>query len=238
MIEIKQFGDQGLLVSFEQRIDPTINDKVIELSEAVLAHFSSAIRFTIPAYCSLTIQYDPKLVSFQSLSENIHLLLNQSSAEQVRKTRQVEVPVCYDPVFGLDIDEFCQSKAWQAAELVRRHAEPTYRVYMLGFLPGFVYMGKLPDALQCKRRNTPRLRVPERSVAIAGSQTGVYPSEAPGGWHIIGRTPLALMRPQEEESFLFRAGDQVRFKPISLKQYQEIERQISKGQYEIGISYV
>lgn len=238
MIEIKPFGNQGLLVNFEQKIDPDINDKVIALSEAVLAQFSSAIHYTIPAYCSLTIQYDPKLVSFQSLSDNIHRLCKEEKNDQVRKTRQLVIPVCYDPVFGLDMEEFCQSKGWQAADLVRMHSELTYRVYMLGFLPGFVYMGKLPEALQCKRKSTPRLRVPERSVAIAGAQTGIYPSEAPGGWHIIGRTPLALTRPEEEEGFLFKAGDQVQFKPITLKQYQEIEMQITQGQFVIETSYV
>ena len=211
---------------------------MIALSEAVRTQFSAAIRFVIPAYCSLTIQYDPGLVSFQVLSSHIHRLFKKGKGDQARKTRHLVVPVCYDPVFGLDIEDFCQTKAWETAELIRRHVEPLYRVYMLGFLPGFVYMGKLPETLQCKRRSTPRLRVPERSVAIAGAQTGIYPSEAPGGWHIIGRTPLALMRPQEEEGFLFKAGDQVQFKSITLEQYQEIEVQVEQGLYVLETSYV
>lgn len=238
MIEIIQFGDQGILVNFEQKIDPNINDKVIELSEAILAEFSTAIHYMIPAYCSLTVQYDTKLVSFQSLSDHIHLLFKEGKSDRIRKTRQLVIPVCYDPIFGLDIEEFCQTKALGVAELVRRHTAPSYRVYMLGFLPGFVYMGKLPESLHCKRRSTPRLRVPERSVAIAGAQTGIYPSEAPGGWHIIGRTPLALMRPQEEDGFLFKAGDQVQFKPITIEQYHRIEVQVEQGQYALETSYV
>ena len=237
MLEIKRFGDRGILVNFEQRIEAEINQQVIQLSERLLAEYPNGILYTIPAYCSLTIQYDLQLLSFTQLSESIEAFVNRPMNKEEEKLRKLEIPVCYHPDFGLDLDTVCEQKGLSPERLIEEHTKPYYRVYMLGFLPGFVYMGKLSELLSCKRRSDPRLRVPQQSVAIAGEQTGIYPSEAPGGWNIIGRTPLPLIDPKKSEPFLFKAGDKVRFKAIGVTEFQRIEAAVSNGSYEIKVSH-
>lgn len=236
MVEIKRFGDRGILVNFEQKIEKAINEQVIQLSENLMQRHSSNLLYTIPAYCSLTIQYDPKQLTFAQLSKSIEELLANSKAKASVSLRQIEVPVCYDPQFGLDLDDLSKHKGLSREALISAHTRPTYRVYMLGFLPGFVYMGTLPKSLICKRRSNPRIRVPQQSVAIAGEQTGIYPSEAPGGWNILGRTPLPLITPDNPEPFLFRAGDRVKFNAISLAEYHQIEEQLTAGNYRLKVS--
>lgn len=235
MLEIKRFGDRGILVNFEQRIEAAINQEVIQLSERLVAKHGKGLIYTIPAYCSLTIQYDPSLLSFNQLSKSIEELANNPMSQAETHVRKLEIPVCYDPDFGLDLASLCQSKGLSSEQLITEHTTPHYRVYMLGFLPGFVYMGKLPKILSCKRRSDPRLRVPQQSVAIAGEQTGIYPSEAPGGWNIIGRTPLPLIAPEQSEPFLFKAGDLVKFKAIDRLEFQRIEEAVMEGNYQIQV---
>lgn len=237
MLEIKRFGDRGILVNFEQRIESEINQRVIQLSERLISQHPSGLLYTIPAYCSLTIQYDPKLLSFAQLSKSIEDLIAAPTDQVERNTRKLDIPVCYDPEFGLDLEAICRDKDISPDRLIEEHTKPDYRVYMLGFLPGFVYLGKLPNTLACKRRSDPRLRVPQQSVAIAGEQTGIYPSEAPGGWNIIGRTPLPLIEPDKPEPFLFRAGDLVRFRSVDKDQFKEIEEAVFAGNYEIKVSH-
>ena len=237
MPEIIRFGDRGILVNFEQKIEAEINEQVIRLSEDLLHQHGDSLLYTIPAYCSLTIQYDPKRTNFKALSGSITSLLNRTTSPATSSHRKIEVPVCYDTTFGLDMVEVCANKGINSATLITEHTKPTYRVYMLGFLPGFVYMGKLSQSLWCTRRRDPRLLVPPESVAIAGAQTVIYPSEAPGGWNIIGRTPLPLIQPDAEEPFLFKAGDLVNFKAISLQEYHEIEEQVKTGIYNLKVSY-
>ena len=238
MPEIKRFGDRGILVNFEQKIETKINEQVIKLSEDLLQQHANSLLYTIPAYCSLTIQYDPKQTTFAELSASIERLLNKNTSQTITTRRQLEIPVCYDRTFGLDIAEICTSKGISSEALIAEHSQPTYRVYMLGFLPGFVYLGKLPQALWCKRRKDPRLRVPAQSVAIAGAQTGIYPSEAPGGWNILGRTPLPLISPDSTEPFLFKAGDLVNFNSISVQEFHEIEQRVKEGTYKVQVAYV
>lgn len=239
MPEIKRFGDRGILVNFAQQIDPDINELVIQLDEDLRQSLPNEIQYTIPAYCSLTIQYDPDLISFAAIKSTLSELLNQEKRPAtVSQHREITVPVCYDVSLGWDLAELSQELDLSIEGLIKLHTTQIYRVYMLGFLPGFVYMGKLPTALQCRRKTTPRLRVPQGSVAIAGFQTGIYPSEGPGGWNIIGQTPLPPLRPRRSDPFLFRAGDQVRFEDISLAEYGEITKQLEAGTYELKIAYV
>lgn len=237
MLEIKRFGDRGILVNFEQRIEAALNRQVIQLSERLEAKHGASLLYTIPAYCSLTIQYDPSHLSFNQLSRSIEEIVCTPMGRAETNVRKLEIPVCYDPDFGLDLDSLCQSKGLSQEQFIAEHSTPHYRVYMLGFLPGFVYMGKLPETLICKRRRDPRLRVPQQSVAIAGEQTGIYPSEAPGGWNIIGRTPLPLIAPEKSEPFLFKAGDLVRFKVIDRLEFQRIEAAVAAGNYQIQVKH-
>ncbi|MEM1120715.1 MAG: 5-oxoprolinase subunit PxpB [Bacteroidota bacterium] len=253
---IKIYGDQALLVNFEQRIDPAINAAVIALQNAIEQAQIDGVTFQIPAYCSLTVGYDPSKIEFAVLSEVVRQigagLVERASACPVTKalafdpscggkskdlltgrtkvsrngfgtscstSRLLRIPVCYEPPYALDLEDLSTQKGISQEDIINLHTSQTFKVYMLGFLPGFVFMGKLPNALQCNRKVTPRLRVPPSSVGIAGLQTGIYPTESPGGWQIIGRTPLTIFDPKKEQPFYFRAGDEVQFYAISKEEF-------------------
>lgn len=237
MKEIIAYGDRAILINFDQRIDPDINQVVIQLSQAIEAAGWVGVQYLIPAYCSLTLAYDPSLTTYQTLKTAIEALHNSSSALSDSGHRKIVIPVCYEDHFAWDLAEIAKTTQLVPEEVIRLHTSTTFRVYMLGFLPGFVYMGRLPEALQCKRKTTPRLKVPAQAVALAGFQTGIYPSEAPGGWQIIGQTPVKVFDPRLEDPFLFRAGDSVSFRSISRKEFEQIEQEETHLKYKPLIQY-
>jgi len=221
-----------MLINFEQQIDPAINAAVIALQNAIVQAKIEGISYMIPAYCSLTVGYDPKVIEFSILQEvvkQIGIKIFDNNGGKVSDNvggiryegipRLLKVPVCYEEPYALDIKELSEEKGVSVAKIIELHTSQIFKVYMLGFLPGFVFMGKLPDALQCNRKVTPRLRVPASSVGIAGFQTGIYPTESPGGWQILGRTPLRIFNPQLDNPFHFQAGDEVQFYSISADEF-------------------
>lgn len=235
---IKIYGDQALLLNFEQKIDPTINAAVIALKNALDQANIDGVTYQIPAYCSLTVGYNPKVIDFETLTVVIRQISSKlfdnwdgnvsDTLEGIRyegDTRQLKIPVCYEAPYALDMQELSKEKGLSVEKIIDLHTRQIFKVYLLGFLPGFVFMGKLPDALQCNRKVTPRLRVPASSVGIAGFQTGIYPTESPGGWQIIGRTPLSIFNPQRDNPFHFRAGDEVQFYSISAEEFTYLSNQ-------------
>ena len=208
MMTFHPYGDSAILINFEQRIDADINAQVSALTRSIEAANIDGITFCIPAYCSLTVGYDPSILHYEQWSQILQSLINsvQTKVEQ-KEVRKLQIPVCYDLAFAIDMEEVQRQKDLSVEEIINLHESTTYRVYMLGFLPGFAYMGRLPEALYVKRKTTPRLRVPAQSVGLAGFQTGIYPSIAPGGWQIIGKTPLKTFDGRKENPFLFQAGD-------------------------------
>lgn len=230
MINILRYGDQALLINFEQKIEEKINEQVIELKVAIEQKDLKGFRYLIPAYCSLTLAYNPFLTDFDTLEKEIHeIALGMSHANVKRTSRNLIVPVCYDKGYALDFEEVMEQTGFSREKIIELHTQHKFRVFMLGFMPGFTYMGKLPPSLFCKRKKTPRLKVPGGSVGLAGFQTGIYPSELPGGWQIIGRTPLPLFDPYAEKPFLFQAGDRVGFTSISPGEYEKLAEQIAAG---------
>jgi inhibitor of KinA len=224
MMNIHPYGDCALLINFEQRIAPEINARVIDLNEAIDSAGLPGITFCIPAYCSLTVGYDPMVVRFETLREQITVLAQGGAiGTEYRSSRQLKIPVCYEQPYALDFTDVSRQNGLSREEIIALHTATKFRVYMLGFLPGFAYMGRLPEALFCSRKTTPRLRVPAQSVGLAGFQTGIYPTEAPGGWQIIGRTPLKVFDGAQEDPFLFRPGDEVVFEAISAAEFERIE---------------
>lgn len=222
MISFHPYGTQALLINFEQKIDPAINARAIQLSSKLENVPFKGITFCIPAYCSLTIGFDPNVINFGELVAKIKALMqNIEKEEKTILSRLLEIPVCYELPYALDLAEIASQTGLTKKEIVAKHCNQVYQVYILGFLPGFAYMGKLPEELFCKRKKTPRLRVPELSVGLAGFQTGIYPAEAPGGWQIIGATPFSIFDSSKKNPFLFRAGDQVKFYPISEREYDK-----------------
>lgn len=228
------YGDQALLVNFEQKIDAGINKQVIALKDALEREELAGILYTIPAYCSLTIAYDPNQTNYSKLSGEVERLIMSISEDSLTKPgRKLLIPVCYDKEFALDFGDLSEQTSLTREEIIEIHTKTEFRVYMLGFMPGFTYMGKLPEKLYCKRKKSPRLKVPTGSVGLAGFQTGIYPSELPGGWQIIGRTPLSLFDPNLADPFLFQAGDLVQFRKIGLDEYGEIKKQENIGMFNL-----
>lgn len=227
---IKLYGDQAILINFEQKIDPAINAAVIALKNAIETAAISGITFMIPAYCSLTIGYNRAIIEYEILVKVIEQIsTNQLTARNSNNTQkkacQLKIPVCYELPYALDLALLSKEKSISRERIIALHTSQIYKVYMLGFMPGFVFMGKVVPELACNRKITPRLRVPASSVGIAGFQTGIYPTNSPGGWQILGKTPLKIFNPQKENPFLFQAGDEVTFYPIASEEFLKIENE-------------
>lgn len=232
MISIRAYGDSAVLVNFEQKIDATIHAQVTDLANRLELAVIGGIKFLIPAYCSITIGYDPLVIDYHELCRQVRVLAAAGRSEPSgNPPRSLRIPVCYKKPFAADLEEVTAQTGISPEEVVRIHTRTTFRVYMLGFLPGFVYLGTLPEELFCTRKITPRLKVSGLSVGLAGLQTGIYPFEAPGGWQIIGRTPFPTFEPRATQPFLFRAGDQVDFYAISANEYQRMEKDIASGTF-------
>ncbi|GJM27731.1 MAG: allophanate hydrolase [Cyclobacteriaceae bacterium] len=221
-ISVMPLGDQAVVVNFEQQINPVIHQKVLDLSRQIEQKKVEGINFISPAYCSITIGYDPVKIPYSRLGKLVKELSTQPVVSGKTHARKVTIPVCYHEKFALDLEEVSRLSGLSKKEIIVIHTDEIYRVYMLGFLPGFPYLGVLPESLQLPRKAKPVLRIPERSIAIAGKQTGIYPAESPGGWYVVGRTPMPLLRKNPLNNFVLRPGDEVKFRSISLSVYQEL----------------
>ncbi|MCR5794802.1 MAG: 5-oxoprolinase subunit PxpB [Solobacterium sp.] len=223
-VVIKPCGGSALLIQFEQKIDPSVLQQVTAVKNKIAGSRIPGILDMIPAYASLMILYDPAVISFQKMKERI-LSLDMEGQETVKVTqRRIEIPVLYGPPFPEDLAFVALCAAMSTEEVIGIHTANEYPVYMIGFLPGFPYLGNLDERIHTPRRKEPRTHIPAGSVGIGGAQTGVYPVASPGGWHIIGKTPLKLYDPEREDPVLLRSGDLVTFRSITKKEFDEIER--------------
>jgi inhibitor of KinA len=213
MHKIVPLGDSSALVQLGDEIDFKINQRVHALSQLIEASSINGIIETVPAYATLLVYYDPLTLSFTQIKNHLHLKTNQTEEVSNRTPRLIEVPVQYGGEKGIDLESVANHLQLKIADVIRLHSEKLYTVYMMGFTPGYPYMGKLDDALIMPRLETPRTLVPAGTVAIAGSQTGIYSIESPGGWNLIGWTPLKLFDPNSDSPFLFAPGDEVKFIP-------------------------
>lgn len=201
-------GDSAVLVRLGESISPETNARVHGLAAAIGEARLRGVVEVCPAYADLAVHYDPFITDFDALVRTIGGLPDHGGIEQ---GRTVEIPVRYGGEWGPDLESVAELTGMSPAEVVERHTGQMFSVYMLGFLPGFAYMGILPEEMAVPRLPTPRQKVPPGSVGLTGRQTGIYPREAPGGWRIIGRTELRLFEPGETGSFLLKPGDTVRF---------------------------
>jgi inhibitor of KinA len=209
-------GDRALLVELGDRISPLVNKKVRELFLCLKNNRVEGVVEVVPAYRSLLIVYDPLKITLSALKERLKKYHTTIDRSEIPKPRTLEIPVVYGGEYGPDLDWVAEFHRVPPEEIIRLHTGTTYRVYMIGFTPGFAYMGQLPEAIITPRRETPRTAVPRGSVGIAQSQTGVYPVESPGGWQIIGRTPLRLFDPEKWPPTPLEMGDLVKF--LSIKE--------------------
>lgn len=218
-------GDAALMVEFGEAIAPEINDLVLAFAQRVDEigrDVHRGIIEVVPTYRSATVYFDPLAADGRLLAEQLAALAATLPPRRASQRRMVEVPVLYGGEFGPDLAEVAGYAHRSVEAVIRLHASVTYRCYMLGFSPGFPYLGLVPEAIAMPRLDEPRASVPAGSVGIAGSQTGVYPIESPGGWRLIGRTPLRLYDPERAQPFLVEAGDQVRFVPIERNEYDKL----------------
>lgn len=208
---IVPLGDSSMLVKLGGDIDISVNRRVHALANLVETSSIPGMIETVPAYATLLVQYDPLVVSFTQVRDFLRERFSQLEAAATRNPGRVDVPVRYGGEYGIDLESVARHLHLKGEDVIRLHSEKIYTVYMMGFTPGFPYMGKLDDALVMPRLETPRTRVPAGTVAIAGSQTGVYPITSPGGWQLIGWTPLKIFDPNSDTPFLFAPGDEVKF---------------------------
>ena len=208
-------GDRALLAQYGTGIDLAVNRKVHAAAAALRQRSLTGIEAVIPAYRNLAVVYDPTLVSFKTLTEALTALESGLEGAERAEPRTVDIPVCYGGRLGPDLAFVAQHHHLTEEEVVRIHSRTLYPIYAVGFAPGFCYLGGLDPRLHTPRLPTPRTLVPAGSVGIAEAQTGVYPSDSPGGWRLIGRTPLSLFNPSRPDPFLYQAGDRIRFVPIS-----------------------
>jgi inhibitor of KinA len=233
---IEAMGDCSLIVEFGRCISPEINQTARAFAAYVLAHPIAGVTDVVPAFTTVALHYRPVAVidglpgvtdelPFQRLRRRVEAMLAQDIAREPRAARVIEVPVCYGGEFGPDLAEVAAACNLTPEAVIELHRASPHVVYMLGFAPGFPYIGGLDQRLAMPRRSTPRERVPAGTVAIARDQTAIYSLETPGGWNMIGRTPLKLFNPLADPPCLLQAGDELRFVPISPQQYQTIQEQ-------------
>jgi inhibitor of KinA len=220
-------GDSVLVVEFDERIDPAVNARAIAVADAIQAAGLPGVRDVVPTYRSVAVYFDPLRTDYSTLHALIERQAGQAPPDAAAQRAPVRIPVCYGGDFGPDLESVAASAKLTADDVVRLHAGRTYRVFMLGFVAGFAYMGIVDSRIAVPRHSSPRVRVPLGSVGVAGVQTGIYPAETPGGWQLIGRTPVKPFDPSRAEPFLLKAGDAVQFYPIDRAQYdraQDAER--------------
>jgi inhibitor of KinA len=226
-MKLEPLGDSAVVATLGSGIDEATLAAVLAFSEAIVGAGRPGVTDVVPAYDTVTVFYDP--ASFTSGSDDAFdtvcrfmesCAVRPGAEARAREAKRVEIPVCYGDDFAPDLGAVAGHCGKSAEEVITLHSGADYLVHAIGFTPGFAYLGGLPEALRTPRRGTPRAHVPAGSVAIGGSQTGVYPVNSPGGWQIIGRTPLALFRPSEKQVALLGLGDRVRFMPITREAFE------------------
>jgi inhibitor of KinA len=222
--KVSLYGTKAVLVEFENEISIEVNMKVVSLYRALISSKSPNISSIIPAYNSLVIKYwiAPKVDQEKVL---IEYLIDSGPASAEDSFKTIEVPVCYSPEMGMDLNDICDTKRLTAEQVIKTHTAAEYHVYMLGFTPGFPYLGGLDKSLSMPRKKDPRISIPKGSVAITNEQTGIYPSASPGGWQIIGRTPVELFKAGSQP--MINIGDKVKFYAISKEEFDNYSPSLS-----------
>ena len=221
-VNFRIYGDCGLLVECGDTIDPMINNKVRSITAALEGDPPAGVTEVVPAYRSLLIIYNPSHTTNTDLQQQLHALEAKLTTLEIPAPTVIEIPVCYGGEYGPDIENVAKHHGITEDDVVRCHSEPKYLIYMIGFTPGFPYLGGLPENLHTPRLDTPRLKVPAGTVGIANDQTGIYPVASPGGWQLIGRTPLKLFDLEKKEPFLLKAGAYLKFRPISPEDFNRL----------------
>ena len=231
-IKICTAGDSSLLIQFGQEISPEINARITAFVHLLKVQHVEGVIDLIPAFTSLLINYDPRVVNYRTLKRRVEKLLQLDVGGETSSSRIFEIPVCYGGEYGPDLENIAKHANLTTQEVIDIHCSRDYLIYMLGFLPGFSYLGGLDERIHTPRLANPRIRIPAGSVGIGGSQTGIYPLDSPGGWQLLGLTPVKTYDPDREVPILFEAGDYIRFIPVTEADFLEIKKQVEENSYE------
>lgn len=224
-----------MVVEYGNVIDEAVNARVHALAAQIRAEKVCGVTETVPTFRSLMIYYDPHKTSYGELKEKLSRLEKSPTEEQQRCKRILKIPCCYGARFGVDLKDMEAYTGLDRDEIIAIHSSVDYKIYMMGFLPGFVYLGGMDKRIEVPRLQTPRLKIQPGAVGIGGSQTGVYPIASPGGWRLMGGTPVDFYDPDREEPVLCKAGEYIRFVPITIDDYYDIRRMIVRGEYQVEV---
>lgn len=234
-IKIVPVGDRAILVNFGDIIDRPINARVTALAHEITRRAEPGIIDLIPTFTSVLINYDPLVLSYEAVADFCRDALGAMQAGTELARRIFEIPVIYGGEFGEDLAHVAEHAGLTEEEVIAIHTGTDYLIYMLGFLPGFAYLGGLDERIVTPRLKRPRVRIPAGAVGIGGSQTGIYPTVSPGGWQLIGLTPVVVYDPARTPAILYEAGDLVRFRAVDRDEYEAICRAVAEGSYEVRI---
>ena len=228
-------GDSSVLIVFGDTISTEINQRITSTVQLIRAQRIEGIVDMIPAFVSLLINYNPLVISFDTLKKRLEKLLQVETKASETVKRVFEIPVCYGGEYGPDLKNIADHAGLSEEEVVKIHTSCDYLIYMLGFLPGFCYLGGLDERIHTPRLATPRLKIPAGSVGIGGSQTGIYHMDSPGGWQLMGKTPVKTYDPERKTPILVQAGEYIRFVRIDEAEFQRISGLVEKNEYQVTI---
>jgi inhibitor of KinA len=232
-VTYKPFGNKAILIEWAAIIDQEILNDIIQFKEHINFQKKDVCSDFIIAYNSLTIIYHNEIFDFKKEVEELQSIYNSDFNYTQKDVDLWEIPVCYDLGFGIDLQEISAKSNLSIDEIIKLHSEKIYTIFFIGFLPGFLYLGGLNDKIFFDRKQNPRLQVAKGSVAIGGKQTGIYPSNSAGGWNIIGKTPINFFDVKKANPCFSKAGDKIKFIPVSLEEYHQIETKILRNTFQI-----
>lgn len=229
----KPFGERAILVEWPKKLDRDILNDLVRFKEKIAEKNIKSIIELKSAYNSLLVFYDDKIENYPNEVLILRSIYLEKNVSIERTTKLWKIPVCYDDEFGIDLEFISKEKRLSKSEIIKRHCQVSYLVYFIGFLPGFLYLGGLDKSLEIPRKSTPRLHIEKGAVAIGGSQTGVYPNASPGGWNIIGNSPINFFDVSKDTPCFAKSGDRLKFYPVTLKEYHDIKTLVDANVYQL-----